>query len=203
MRTRTGRLEALSDGIFAIAMTLLVLELPVPRGSRHLAEDLLHHWPSYAAYVVSFVTVAIVWINHHRQMDGVAIADRTLLELNLLLLLFVALVPWPTGLVSEYLREGDQGSTAAVAYGLVMLAMAASFSLTWLHLMRKPELVEEQLRPRLPVALRRSLVGPVLYAGGTLVALVSAGAAFAIFAAVAVFFALSGRATAGSAQAVD
>jgi uncharacterized membrane protein len=190
---RTERLQALSDGIFAIALTLLVLELPVPKASGRLAHDLLHQWPFYAAYAVSFVTVAIVWMNHHALIDGVARADRTFMELNLLLLLFVALVPWPTGLLAEYLREGDQSSAAAVTYGVVMMLMAASFTAIWLRLARAEHLAHPELRPRIPLAIRRSLVGPTVYGLGTLVALASAPVAFALFAFVAVFFAISGR----------
>lgn len=103
---RTERLQTLADGIFAIALTLLVLSLPVPKGSRHLAHDLVLQWPSYAAYVVSFVTIAIAWINHHALMDGIERADRTLMELNLLLLLCVALVPWPTTLLADTCATG-------------------------------------------------------------------------------------------------
>lgn len=190
---RTERLQTLADGIFAIALTLLVLSLPVPKGSHHLTGDLVRQWPFYAAYIVSFVTVAIVWINHHALMDGVARADRTLMELNLLLLLFVALVPWPTGLLAEYLRDGGQSAAAAVTYGIVMMLMAASFTAIWLWLARSEDLIHPELRSRVPLALRRSAVGPAVYLLGTLLALLSAAVAFALFALVAAFFALSGR----------
>ncbi len=199
---RTERIQALADGIFAIALTLLVLELPVPEESEDLAHDLVHQWPFYAAYVVSFVTVAIVWINHHALLDGVLRVDRTLLELNLLLLLFVALVPWPTGLLAEYLRDSHQSSAAAVTYGLVMTLMAASFTLIWVRLARAADLAHPDLRARIPGAVRRSLVGPAVYLAGTLVALASAHLAFALFAAVALYFAVSGR-TARVAARVD
>lgn len=192
---RTERLQTLADGIFAIALTLLVLSLPVPKHSTRLAHDLLAQWPFYAAYVVSFLTVAIVWINHHALMDGIARADRTLMELTLLLMLFVALVPWPTGLLAEYLRDGGQSSAAAVTYGVVMMLMAASFTAIWLWLARAEDLTHPHLRPRIPVAIRRSSVGPAVYLTGALVALLSAPASFALYAAAAVYFALSGRAS--------
>ena len=191
---RTERLQALADGIFAIALTLLVLELPVPAGSEHLAQDLVRQWPFYAAYVVSFVTIAIVWINHHGLMATVARVDRALLELNLLLLLFVALVPWPTGLLAEYLLATEQSSAAAVTYGLVMTLMAASFAAIWLRLARARDLAHPERRSYIPVAFRRSLVGPAVYGLGTLVALVNAFVAFGLFAFAAGFFAVSGRA---------
>lgn len=90
---RTERLQGLADNVFAVALTLLALQLPLPRGSRHLTHELTRQWPFYAAYVVSFVTVAIVWINHHALMDRVRQIDRSVLEFNLLLLLFVAVIP--------------------------------------------------------------------------------------------------------------
>ena len=131
---RTDRLQALADGVFAIALTLLVLGLPALAGSTDLRADLLSHWPSYAAYVVSFVTVAIVWVNHHALFDVVRTADRTLVELNLLLLLFVSVVPWPTGLVADHLRDPAQARAAAVTYGLGRgdtVEEAAAFGAQW------------------------------------------------------------------------
>lgn len=97
--------------------------------------------PSYAAYAVSFVTVAIVWVNYHRLMGGDAVADRTLLELNLLLLLFVSLAPWPTGLLAEHLRTRDQASAAAVTYGLIMTCTSAAFTMIWIWLARHTRLL--------------------------------------------------------------
>lgn len=190
---RTDRLQALADGIFAIALTLLVLTLPVPEHSARLAHDLVHQWPSYAAYAVSFVTIAIVWLNHHALMDGVLRADRTLMWLNLLLLLFVALVPWPTNLLARYLKDAGQSSAAAVTYGVVMTALSLAFTSIWLWLARTEDLAHPDLRPRIGSAVRRSAVGPAAYAAGTLVATASAPVAFALFALVAVFFAFSGR----------
>jgi len=126
-------------------------------------------------------------------MDGVARTDRTLMELNLLLLLFIALVPWPTGLLAEYLRDGAQSGAAAVAYGIVMTLMATSFTAIWLWLARVGDLAHPHLRARIPTAIRRSSVGPAVYLSGTLLALLNAPVAFAVYAGAAAFFALSGR----------
>jgi uncharacterized membrane protein len=200
---RTERLQTLADGIFAIALTLLVLELPTPERSEDLAHDLLHQWPFYAAYVVSFATVAIMWLNHHRLMDRVVRADRALVELNLLLLLFVALVPWPTGLLAEYLRDGDQSAAAAVTYGLVLMAVSGSFTLIWVRIARARDLAHPHVREHIGQAIRRSCVGPAVYLLGALVALVSAPVAFALFAAAAIFFAVSGRTRGEEPYAAD
>lgn len=199
---RTDRLQALTDGVFAIALTLLVLDLPQPpEDTPDLAGELLHAWPSYAAYTISFVTVAIVWVNHHRLMDGVALADRTLLELNLLLLLFVSLVPWPTGLLAEHLRTPDQASAAAVTYGLVMTAMSAAFTLVWTWLAHHPRLLHPAAGERVRTSVRRSAVGPVAYAISSLIAIADATVAFVLYALIATYFALSGRRTSPSLDA--
>jgi len=96
---RTERLQNLADGIFAVALTLLVLNLPFLKGSRCLGHELVGQWPYYAASVVSFMTVGIVWINHHVMMDAVVKLDRTAVELNLLPPMFVAVIPWPRSCV--------------------------------------------------------------------------------------------------------
>lgn len=126
----TGRLEAFSDGVFAIAATLLVLEFSVgTAGGRDLGSALLHLWPAYLAYVTSFVTIGIIWINHHYCVETMARADRTLMFLNLLLLLTVAFLPFPTRLVAEYLRK-DGEQAAVYAYDATFVLMAIVYN-TW------------------------------------------------------------------------
>src|SRR5690349_18426550 len=101
----SGRAQAFSDGVFAVAITLLVIDL-LPVGSRELSTQvLLHAWPKYAAYVVSFITIGIMWMNHHTIMGHVARVGRPLLVLNLLLLLGIVAVPFPTALVAEHLQD--------------------------------------------------------------------------------------------------
>lgn len=120
-------------------------------------------------------------------------ADRGFLELNLLLLLCVSLVPWPTELLAAYLQDGEQATTAAIVYGLAMTAMSAAFAATWAYLRRRPALAAAALRPRLGSAARRSLVGPAAYLVGTALAPLVPVAAFAVFGGVAVFFLVSNR----------
>jgi TMEM175 potassium channel family protein len=125
----TGRLETFSDGVFAIAATLLVLEFSVTSG-KDLGHELLHLWPSYLAYVTSFVTIGIIWMNHHHTVSLMGRTDRTMLFVNNLLLLTVAFLPFPTGLVGTYLRrDGEQA--AALAYAGTLVVMAVLHQIWW------------------------------------------------------------------------
>ena len=109
-------LEAFSDGVFAIAATLLVLDLHVQARPGHLASALGHEWPHYVTFVVSFLTIGIIWVNHHGQFHRIAKVDRTLLFLNLPLLMFVVLIPFPTDLLASYLHSGSDQHVAAALY---------------------------------------------------------------------------------------
>lgn len=185
-----GRLHALIDGVFAIAVTLLVLDLPRPEHSDQLAHDLLARWPSYAAYVVSFVTVGLVWIEHHGMMSAVRYINRRFLERTLVLLFFVSVIPWPTALAAEYAREGGaQARTAALLYTATMMLMGLAMSLGWRYLTTHPELVAEPARPALAAGAQRSLLGALSYVPAILLAVVSPAASFAIVALIAIYFA--------------
>lgn len=128
--TGTSRIEAFSDGVFAIAATLLVLEIAVPSRSSNLGHELVRAWPSYLAYVTSFLTIGIIWINHHHNMRVIDGFDRTFLFVNLLLLLDVAFIPFPTKLVADYLQK-DGERAAAIAYTATLLVMAVLYTVWW------------------------------------------------------------------------
>jgi uncharacterized membrane protein len=171
----TGRVEAFSDGVLAIAITLLVLDLRVPardtlQGS--LAEALAREWPSYAAYVTSFLVIGIIWINHHAVFQLIDQVDRMLLFVNLLLLMSVAAIPFTTSLLAEYLTAGRDARTAAAVYSGVMLAMAVAFSAIYARAARHPGLLRDGVDP---VAARASILR---FSAGTLVYLVTVGVAF-------------------------
>jgi uncharacterized membrane protein len=193
----TGRLEAFSDGVLAVAITLLVLDIKVPatksRGHPiQLTHALAQQWPSYAAYVTSFITIGIIWINHHAMISRLRIADHAILMLNLLLLLTVGLIPFGTSLMATYLKEGHNQHLAAVIYGGIFLAMALAFGTLNSHiLLKKPHM----LAPELPVEQRRkiltrSLSGVLPYAIATAVAPLSAVLTLVITAGLAAFYAL-------------
>jgi uncharacterized membrane protein len=190
----TNRLEAFSDGVLAVAITLLVLDIQVPpTGSHHtLGYNLGHLWPNYAAYAISFVTIGIIWINHHVMISRLRAADHGILVLNLLLLMSIVVLPFSTALMSAYLREPHGQHLAAAVYGGALLAMAMLFSALHRHILfAKPHL----LSPELSEARRRqiwlrSTAGILPYILATGLAPVSAYATLAITGALAAFYAL-------------
>jgi uncharacterized membrane protein len=189
----TGRLESFSDGVIAVAATLLVLNITVPTLSsgETLLHGLLAQWPQYAAYVVSFITIGIIWINHHAAISRLREADRTILILNLLLLMTIAVLPFATSLLATYLKRGDHANPAAAVYSGAFLLMSLAFTALNRHiLVRKAHLVGEQLTlERRRQIEARSIVGVVPYAVATAVAAVSPYATLAICAALAIYYA--------------
>ena len=187
----TGRAEAFSDGVFAVAITVLVfgLQLPGPRrGCTTTTCQLLHAWPHYLAYVVSFLTIGIMWMNHHTILAHVERVDRPLLILNLLLLLGIVAIPFPTALVADHLGHPGQ-TAAAVTYGLVMIAMSIGFTSLWVYVVTHAPALGAVLPPQ---ALRSSIPGfsggLLAYVAATLIALWSAIAAVIIYGALAVYY---------------
>ncbi len=194
-----GRLHALIDGVFAIALTLLVLDLPRPDHSTQLLHDLLHQWPSYVAYLVSFVTISILWIEHHGMMSAVRSINRRFLERTLAFLLFISIIPWPTAIAANYADQSvPQARAAAVLYAATMLMMGLSFAWGWRYLSVHPELVAEPARAAFPAGARRALLGGLVYLLAIAVAFLSPTASFAIDAIVAVYFAVSKSRVPGS-----
>lgn len=127
----TARLEAFSDGVFAIAITLLILEIKVPTsGSGMLAKQLLRQWPAYFSFLASFAFIGIMWINHHRMFTHIRRCDDLLLVFNLLLLLGITFVPFPTAVLAASLGGPDQ-RTAAVLFQATYLLIALFFNLLW------------------------------------------------------------------------
>jgi len=185
------RLEAFSDGVFAVAITLLALNIAVagPGHGQSLADQLGSHWPAFVAYVISFFTIGIIWVNHHALLRSVKAVDRTLLFLNLVLLLFVVLIPFSTATAAEYLTKGNWDSHVAMAlYAGVFVAMSLGFGgiFEWtLH----SESVYQPVPPERRWAARiRFVGGAAVYAVAVVIALFSAYAAFVLMGLVAVYY---------------
>jgi uncharacterized membrane protein len=188
----TTRLEAFSDGVMAVAITLLVLDFTVPSGTQKLGHALGAQWPVYAAYITSFITIGIVWINHHVAIGRLARADHSILFLNLVLLMAVVVIPFGTRLLSNYLKASSGQHIAAAVYGGVLLLMALAFSaLNRQILLRRPQLLKVPLSPQERRAIfRRSVTGVAPYAFATGLAAVSPYATLGITAGLAIFYAL-------------
>ena len=185
------RAEAFSDGVFAIAITLLVLSLRLQAtpGCTTLTCQLLDAWPQYFAYVVSFLTIGIMWMNHHTILAHVSRVDRPLLVLNLLLLMGVVVVPFPTSLVAQHLRDAD-GTAATVTYGLVMIAISLGFAGIWLYVVtHAPSLGAAVPQGALRQSVPGFTLGGAVYVAGTLIAAFwSPVVALVIFGLLAVYY---------------
>ena len=185
-----ARLEAFSDGVIAVAITLLALDLTVPEpGHGELFTQLGNHWPQFAAYAVSFFSIGIIWVNHHARFNLIVVVDRTLLFLNLVLLLFVVLIPFATATMATYLTGGGEESHIAMAvYAVVLEGMALSFTA-----MFEWSLVEGRTLVSVPLAQRRNArvrasIGTLVYAAVFAVAFISAPLALALAGVTAVYY---------------
>ena len=189
------RLEAFSDGVIAIAITLLIIEVHVPdHANVHSAGDLLDEliglWPSYLGYLVSFLTIGIMWINHHNIFRFIARTDQKLVVFNTLFLFCVAFIPFPTAVMAEYLGHPGQ-RTAVVFYGACLTVTAVFFYLLWAYPTRGRRLIDPAVDQRAIDAVeRRFRVGWPTYLAGTLVALVAPLVGMFVFLALALFYLL-------------
>jgi uncharacterized membrane protein len=190
------RLESFSDGVFAVAITVLVFDLLPIGANAESADDLrnalLLAWPQYSAYAISFLTIGIMWLNHHTMAAHLRQVDRWMLLLNLLLLIGVVALPFPTALVADHLNNGTPGAAkvATVTYGLVMIAISIAFDLMWLYLIAHQATLARGGRLELPRHARlRFTSGLWGYVAGVLAAAFwSAAAGLVIYALLAVYY---------------
>jgi uncharacterized membrane protein len=189
MQTQTKRIEAFSDGMFAIAITLLILEIKVPAaGPGGLAKALLEQWPSYFAFLLSFLYIGVMWMNHHRMFNHIQRSNDTLLVLNLLLLLGVTAVPFPTAVLAAHLGTPDQ-RTAALFYNGVFIVIALFFNVLWRYAVSR-HLLDEGLESSAAMISRQYAVGPLMYALCFALAFVDVRVSLALNVALAIYFAL-------------
>ncbi len=198
----TGRLEAFSDGVFAVAITLLVLNIKIPGidlSASHLPNDtqlwpmLLNEWPMLAAYATSFATIGVMWLNHHRLYLYIKRTNTILLLLNLLLLLIIVFIPVPTALVAEYLVRPDQHA-AALLYSGTNVILAVCFNLLWRYASYHNRLLSKSADTRAVSAITRQYwFGPVVYLIAFILALFNTPASIILNFLLALFFALPPR----------
>jgi TMEM175 potassium channel family protein len=188
-QSETARIEAFSDGVFAIAITLLILEMKVPSEHVSLAGALLRQWPSYLAFLLSFFYIGIMWMNHHRMFTHIRRSSDTLLLLNLLLLLGVTVVPFPTAVLATHLGTPEQ-RTAAVFYNGVYVVIAIFFNLLWRYSVSR-RLVDHAISGAAAANISRQYsVGPIIYLICLGLAFVDVRVSLAVNVGLAIFFAL-------------
>jgi uncharacterized membrane protein len=189
----TDRIEAFSDGVFAIAITLLVIEIGVP----HVEDEgtplfgaLVEQWPSYLGYIISFLQIGVIWANHHNRFRFIARSDHGLLFLNILFLMCVAFIPFPTALLADYL-QGTERTTAGAVYAGTLAVTAIFFTLLWLYAADNYRLVDRSLDPYLLRAMtRRYLAGTLAYLFAFVLSLINVTASLALIVALALLFVL-------------
>ena len=195
MASETARVEAFSDGVYAIAITLLILEIKVPHHmpEQQLGDALLALWPSYLAFLTSFFTIGVMWINHHRLFTLIHKCDNGLLIANLLLLLGVTWVPFPTALLAEYIgHPGDRLS--AVVYSGSFFVISIFFQILWRYSTRGGRLLGPDYdRAMITSITRQYAFGPVGYLLTVVIGLASATTSLILNMLLAIFFALPPR----------
>jgi uncharacterized membrane protein len=150
-RWETGRTEAFSDGVFAIAITLLVLDIGIPQSEfDHLPSAIFHEWPAYLGFATSFVTIGGIWLAHHGVFRRLRYANNRVMRINLLLLMAVSFLPFPTKLVADAIRDESAERAAVIFYGLCLLVISVLFAALWGTVARdrellRPEVTEEEV----------------------------------------------------------
>jgi uncharacterized membrane protein len=175
-RWDTGRIEAFSDGVFAIAITLLVLEIGVPEsGFDNLWHGIAHQWPSYLAYATSFITIGGIWMVHHGMFRRLRYANTRVMQVNLLLLMAVSFLPFPTKLMAEAIRTTDAERAAVIFYGLSLFVISIVVGALWGAVAREPELLEPEVtEDEVNAILLRTTPGLGFYAAVIALAIVAA-----------------------------
>jgi len=194
-RWETGRTEAFSDGVFAIAITLLVLDIRVPAAEfDNLWRAIVHQWPAYLGYVTSFLTIGGIWLAHHGVFRRLRYANNRIMRINLLLLMAVSFLPYPTRLVAEAIRNNSAERAAVIFYGLNLLAISTLFGALWATVARdrrllKPDVSDKEVRAVLVAATPN--IG--FYIGATILAILAPKVAAIGYLLIAIVFVLRAR----------
>jgi uncharacterized membrane protein len=191
----TARLETFADGVMAIAITLLILDVKVPRvvAGSSLRSGLAEQWPNYLAFVASFLTIGIIWVNHHHMFKLIDRTTHAFLMLNVVFLMTICFLPFPTALVAEYVRNPDARSLATAVYGGTMTAIAIMFNVVWRYAGTGHRLLVPGISDGALAKMNRDyLAGPVVYSATTLVAFIEPYVSLAIIVALCVYWLLPG-----------
>jgi uncharacterized membrane protein len=195
MQLGRNRIEALTDGVFAVAMTLLVLDIKVPElqqptGTAELPLKLLALWPKFLSYSISFIILGVYWVGHHAQLSFIRRADRPLLWINILFLLWVALVPFSTALLSEYPKT----RLAIGIYGANLIAIGLTLALHWSYATGESRHVDPAIdRDLVRGAMYRTLMAPIVYLIAILISFFRVEVSLILYALVPILYILPGR----------
>lgn len=191
----TARLETFADGVMAIAITLLILDVKVPAGDdgHTLTYHLLREWPNYVGYAVSFLTIGVIWVNHHHMFKLIERTNHAFLIINGVFLMAIAFLPWPTAVVAEYvLRDPGDRAAATFTYGLTMVAIAVMFNVVWRYAIARGLLMPGLDPDGIRRASRNYMAGPTVYGVATVIAPWAPVVSLGIYAALAVYWLLPG-----------
>jgi len=189
--TETARLEAFSDGVLAIAITLLVLDIRIPADAQNFGHALVSEWPHYLAYITAFLSIAVMWANHHDLFRIIDKTDRGLMLANAFLLATIAFLPFPTSVLAEGMtKSGSNRQAALLAYGATMVVIALAFNVLWRYVR-----LRDLLRDDLPAAAVASIdrayfFAPIMYGAGMLLSFFDAWLSIAVWIGLAVFWQL-------------
>jgi uncharacterized membrane protein len=190
----TARTEAFSDGVFAIAITLLVLDLKVPAPSEAsdpsgLVSRLFVQWPGYLGYFLSFVMIGIMWANHHHIFRYIRRTDNTFVILNLLFLLCASFLPFPTAVLARFLMVPQDRAVATAFYAATMTMNGLTYNLLWRYAAHRHRLLAADVNPEVIRRITRQfLVGPIMYAVATAAAFVSVTVSLGIIGLMALIY---------------
>lgn len=185
----TDRLEMFSDGVFAIVITLLVLEIKVPEivnsvTSSEFIHELAQLWPKFYVFILSFAVIYIIWMNHHQTFNMIVKSNRALMLLNGVLLFFTVLVPFPTALVGEYPFQ----PVASITYGAVMAFLAISHLILYRYVTKNKLINESIPQEVIEKGFKRTLVGPIFYITGAISALIFLPASYIIYTLITIYY---------------
>jgi TMEM175 potassium channel family protein len=191
-QSETARLEAFSDGVLAIAITLLVLDINIPHGG-DVGHELRAAWPQYLAYLTAFLTIAVLWANHHDVFRIIAATDRGLMFANSLLLASISFLPFPTRVLADNMRSsGSDRQAALLAYGATMVVIAICFNIFWRYACHRG-LVSDEVPPSTIAEINRAYAfGPIIYGAAMLLSFFAAWLSVAVWLGFAVFWQLFG-----------
>ena len=189
-----GRLEAFSDAVFAIAITLLVLELGVSANAgEHLLQSILHQWPSYLAYAASFLTIGVIWLQHSAVTASLQGADATLYRLNLLVLLLASFLPFPTKLVATYIGDREPERVAVVFYGITLFALTLALTVFVRYAAERPRLVADHVEAETIEAALTHQPSFLLYGVGIVVGVLLPTVGVVLYLFTALYLGIPGR----------